>query len=257
LDAAAKKKEQDEREALRRREAKAELERKRLAAQEEQRKAEQIKRQEAERQKQKEREQLAQAEAKKSAQRQAAIEKAKQTRAPPPAVRSHAHGTQDFAPHQDKRASTLASSKGEGARPLSRMTSGLPRSQEETGRPTASHVTKVSAKRTLPAESAEDSYKSGPSRNAPSYQSKDAKRRRTSDDFDEKHDSDNPPNIKGPPVRPSITFKKVSLQSNILREFKLTIPGPSGETCVPYQLSECATECYEGSVQGGGNGTTP
>ncbi|KAK0391039.1 hypothetical protein NLU13_0541 [Sarocladium strictum] len=208
LDAAAKKKEQDEREALRRREAKAELEKKRLVAQEEQRRIEQTKRQEAERQKQKEREQATQAEAKKSAQRQAAIEKAKQTRAPPPAVRSHTPGAQEYTPHQDKRASTLISSKGEGSRPPSRLTSGLPRSQEEIGRPTTSHVSKLGTKRTLPMEAVEDPYRAGASRNGTAYQSKDAKRRRTSDEFDEDHESDSPPNIKGPPVRPSGGFKK-------------------------------------------------
>ncbi|KAH8173029.1 inner centromere protein, ARK binding region domain-containing protein [Sarocladium implicatum] len=180
LDAAAKKKEQDEREAQRRREAKAELERKRLMAQEEQRKAEQLKRQEAERQKQREREQAAQAEAKKNAQRQAAIEKAKQTRAPPPAVRNH--GLQDSM-SQDHRASALG------------------------GRPIAAHAAKPGIKRALPAQPSEESYQSGSSRAGPSYQANDAKRRRTSEAFDQP-EAHNPPNIKGPPVRPSGGFKK-------------------------------------------------
>lgn len=198
VDAAAKKKEQDEREALRRREAKADLDRKRAAAQEEQRKAEQLRRQEAERQKQQEREQLTQAEARKTAQRQAVIEKAKQTRAPPPAARNQIQAPQDYAQHQEKRISTLTHAKTDSSRPPSRMTSGLPRSQDETGRPTGSHHMKIGAKRTLPAES------------GPSHQAKDSKRPRTSDEFDDEHDGENHPNIKGPPVRPSNGFKKVS-----------------------------------------------
>ena len=182
LDAAAKKKEQDEREAQRRRDAKAEMERKRAAAQEEQRKAEQARRQEAERQKQREREQSAQAEAKKNAQRQAAIDKAKQTRAPPPAVRNH--GLQDGA-SQDHRASVLA------------------------GRPVTTNAAKPGTKRALPAQPNEEPYQAGSTRTGPLYQASDAKRRRTSDAFDH-HEAQNPPNIKGPPVRPSGGFKKVS-----------------------------------------------
>jgi hypothetical protein len=47
-------------------------------------------------------------------------------------------------------------------------------------------------------------------RNGPTYQAKDAKRRRTSDDFDGDVHMESQPNIKGPPVRPSGGFKKVS-----------------------------------------------
>lgn len=212
--AAAKKKEQDERDAQRRRDAKADLERKRIAALEEQRKVEQQKRQEAERQKQKEREQLAQSEARRVAQKQATIEKAKQTRAPPPAARTNAHGPADVA-LQDNRVSAMAGAKAEGPRPPSRMTAGL-RNQEDSGRPTTAQATKAGAKRMLPADPSEDFYKSGPNRAGPSYQAKDAKRRRTSDDFDDKPETDSGSHIKGPPMRPSQGFKKVSVQGAIL-----------------------------------------
>ncbi|KAI5463346.1 hypothetical protein BGZ63DRAFT_402666 [Mariannaea sp. PMI_226] len=208
LELAAKKKEQEEREAQRRREAKAEFEKKRAAAQEEQKKQEQQRRQEAERQKQKEQKERELAEAKKNSQRQAAIDKAKQTRAPPPAVRSQPNGPVDSLV-QDK-PSTFQRDEAP-ARPPSRMNSGVFKFQEE-GRPVnavLSTASKAAGKRPL----GQDSNETGPARMAPSYggphyQAKDAKRRRTSDDFADELDMENPPNIKGPPVRPSAGFKK-------------------------------------------------
>lgn len=215
LDLAAKKKEQDEKEAQRRREAKAEMDRKRAAAQEEQRRQDQ-QRLEAERQKQKEREQAAaaaQAETKQNAQRQAMIEKAKQTRAPPPAVRSQPNGPPDFSslPHEKPMPSQN--------RPPSRMGSGLYRSHEESGRPVnavLSNASKAGMKRTLGVDPSNDTQgQRPPSRAGPSYQTtKDAKRRRTSQEHDELN-GDNPPNIKGPPVRPSSGLKKVRTFENI------------------------------------------
>ncbi|KAF7553075.1 hypothetical protein G7046_g7201 [Stylonectria norvegica] len=192
LELAARKKEQDDRDAQRRRDAKAEIERKRAALQEEQRKQEQQRRQEAERQRQKDREQ---AEARKTAQRQAAIEKAKQTRAPPPAVRSQPNGPPDYNMSQSQR------SDGPSSRPPSRMNSGM-----NTAQPNA---TKPGPKRPLGQDGSEEGQaRRPPSRGGPAYQAKDAKRRRTSDDFADELEMDNPPNIKGPPVRPSGGFKK-------------------------------------------------
>ncbi|POR37534.1 Inner centromere-like protein pic1 [Tolypocladium paradoxum] len=215
LDLAAKKKEQDERDAQRRRDAKAEMERKRVAAQEEQRKQEQFRRQEAERQKQQERDDAAsQNDGKTPAQRKAAIEKAKQTRAPPPATRSQPTVPPEFA--QGKGMSTASSAKGDAqaARPQSRMTSNLHRSQDELSRPVnavLSNAAKAGAKRTLGAERSDDNQaKHPPSRGGPAYQANDAKRRRTSDAFDDEVETEHPRNIKGPPVRPSAGFKKVS-----------------------------------------------
>ncbi|KPM38742.1 hypothetical protein AK830_g7810 [Neonectria ditissima] len=206
LDTAARKKEQDDREAQRRREAKAEFERKRAVAQEESKKQELQRRQEAERQR-KEREQ---AEAKKNTQRQAAIEKAKQTRAPPPAVRSQPNGPPDHSTAQDRFGSSQRDER-QPARPPSRMNSGIYR-QEDTGRPVStvlSNASKAGPKRAL----GQDGNEAGQARHAPSYggpqyQAKDAKRRRTSDDYTDELEMDNPPNIKGPPVRPSGAFKK-------------------------------------------------
>ena len=197
LDLAAKKKEQDEREAQRRRDAKAEMERKRAAAQEEQRKQEEARRQEAERQKRQERELAAsQNDGKTPAQRKAAIEKAKQTRAPPPAVRSQLNGQADAAMGYEKRISTAPGTRSDAQRPQSRMTGNLQRSQDESSRPVNAVLTnagKSAVKRTLGAQ-----------------EKTDVKRRRTSEAFDDEADKDKSRNIKGPPVRPSAGFKKVS-----------------------------------------------
>lgn len=211
VDMAAKKREQEERDAQRRREAKAEMERKQAVAQEDRRKQDQ-RRQEAERQKQRDREQAAaHAEMKQStqnAQRQAMIEKAKQTRAPPPAVRAQPNGPPDFSHiSHDKPA-------GNSTRPLSRMESGIPKTYDDPSRPVnapLSNTSKSGVKRTLGPEASEDAQgRPPPSRGGPAYPSNDVKRLRKTEDHGEMG-LDNPPNIKGPPVRPSAGFKKVSI----------------------------------------------
>lgn len=213
LDYAAKKREQEDKEAQRRRDAKSEIERKKAAAQEEQRKQEPQRKQEAERLKQKERDQTAQIEAMKSAQRQAAIEKAKQTRAPPPAVRSHPNGPPDTALNEDKPASSALGQKIEiqQGQSASRMTTGIYRAQDESSRPVntvLSNGSKASAKRTLAPEPPEDEQgKRPPSRGGPTYQVKDSKRQRTSENVQQQSEA----SIKGPPVRPSAGFKKASI----------------------------------------------
>ncbi|KAM0328196.1 hypothetical protein ACHAQA_005603 [Verticillium albo-atrum] len=209
LEAAAKRKEAEEKEAQRKREAKAEMDRKRAALQEEERKQEQQKRLESEKQKIKEREQAAsQAEAKKNSQRQAAIERAKQTRAPPPAVRAQPNGPPDFNAGSDK----AAASNSQPPRPVSRMNMASQRSQEDLGRPVNAVLAqgaKAPPKRPLQQEGNDGASRNPQARNGPSYQAKDAKRRRTSDDFFDELDLESqPPNIKGPPVRPSGGLKK-------------------------------------------------
>lgn len=201
---ASKKKEQEEREAQRRREAKAEVERKKAAAQEEQRRQEQHKRQEVDRQRQQQQELAAsQSQFKNSAQRKAAIEKAKQTRAPPPAMRSQPNGPPDFSMSQENSAV---------GRP-SRTTSNAPWNLEETNRPVntvLSTASKAGAKRTLTYDKGDDGQaQHSQSRSGPTYQANDAKRRRTSENFDGEADASSQRNIRGPPVRPSAGFKKV------------------------------------------------
>lgn len=187
--AAAKKKEAEEREAQKRQEAKAETERKRVASQEERRRQEQQRRADAERVK-KEKEL---AEERKTAQRQAALEKAKQTKAPPPAARSQPNGPPDFTISQQQKM------EGQGNRPPSRMMPGAQRQQAE------SHPCKAGTKRAVGQEGHEDMRP--PTRAGPAYQGMDAKRRRTSEVLREEHEVGSQ-HIKGPPVRPSPGFKK-------------------------------------------------
>ncbi|PTD04818.1 hypothetical protein FCULG_00000447 [Fusarium culmorum] len=63
-------------------------------------------------------------------------------------------------------------------------------------------------KRPLGRDVNEDGPSRPPPTRGPQYQAKDAKRRRTSDDFADELDMEQPPNIKGPPVRPSSAFKR-------------------------------------------------
>ncbi|KAI8963798.1 hypothetical protein F5Y11DRAFT_318023 [Daldinia sp. FL1419] len=198
LEAAARRKEQEEREAQRKRDAKAELERKRAAMQEEERRQEQQRRAEAERQKEEERKQAAmQAETKKNAQRQAMLEKAKQTRAPPPAARSQPNGPPDY-------------SRAEASipRPPSRLASNLQRSQEDAGRPVnavLSNASKAATKRPLQQD---DNARQAPARVTAGYQSKDSKRMRMTDEFNDDAEVEKQPSLKGAPVRPSAGYKK-------------------------------------------------
>ncbi|KAH7483631.1 hypothetical protein FOMA001_g6157 [Fusarium oxysporum f. sp. matthiolae] len=186
---------------------KAKIERDRAALKDDKKKQEAIRRQEEERQKRE-----------KNAQRQAAqdrlaiIEKAKKTPAPPPAVRSQPNGPPQYSLQQDKSASV----QREGPpRPPSRMNSGIFRSQDDMGRPVNANLTNGS--KSGPKRPLRDANEDGPSRpppaRGPQYQAKDAKRRRTSDDYADELDMEQPPNIKGPPVRPSSALKRVSNQS--------------------------------------------
>ncbi|KAL2022586.1 hypothetical protein VTK56DRAFT_4930 [Thermocarpiscus australiensis] len=190
LELAAKKKEQEEREAQRKREAKLELERKR-AAQEEERRQEQQRKLEAERQREEERK-AAQA-------RRAALEKAKLTKAPPPAVRPQPNGPPEYST-ADKVP----------VRPPSRLGSTM----HQEGRlvnTVLSTTTKGPTKRPLQQDANEESSRAQQQRTAPSFQPKEPKRMRMSEEFDEDidmMDSHSQRIIKGPPVRPSGGFKK-------------------------------------------------
>lgn len=202
--AAAKKKEQEEREAQRRRNAKAEADRKRAALAEEQRRQEQQRRAEADK-KQKEREQ---AEEKKNAQRQAAIERAKQTKAPPPAARSQPNGPPDFALNQAKG---IRAEQQQAARPPSRMGAAAG----------PSSTVKAGNKRIMPGEVGDDGRPI--SRAGYAYQAKDAKRRRTSEILSEEPEPASQ-HIKGPPVRPSAAFKKDGPSKTLFQNGYSTAP---------------------------------
>jgi hypothetical protein len=204
LEAAARRKEQEEREAQRKRDAKAEIERKRAAMQEEEKRQEQQRKLEAERQKEEERRQAAvQAEAKKNAQRQAILEKAKQTRAPPPAVRTQPSGPPDYSRNE-----------GGPVRPPSRMNSTVPRSLEDASRPinaVLSNGSKAQGKRALPLEPGDDNgSRPAQNRNGNGFQSKESKRIRMTDELNDPVETEKQPSLKGAPVRPSGGLKKVS-----------------------------------------------
>ncbi|KAI1430932.1 hypothetical protein GGR50DRAFT_135112 [Xylaria sp. CBS 124048] len=201
LEAAARKKEQEEREAQRKRDAKAEMERKRAAIQEEEKRQEQQRKLEAERRKEEERKQAAaQTEAKKNAQRQALLEKAKQTRAPPPAVRSQPGGPPDHSKNETGPA-----------RPPSRLATAT-RSQDDISRPVnavLSNGTKAQTKRPLPQETGdENTPRPTQTRNGNGFQSKESKRMRMTDELNEPAGNEKQPNLKGAPVRPSGGLKK-------------------------------------------------
>lgn len=203
LELAAKRKQQEEKEQQRRRDLKAEMERKR----EEDRKQEEERR-EKERQKA-----VAEAEAKKIAERQLAIEKAKQTRAPPPAIRSQPNGPPQYNTVREK--ATIP-------RPQSRLQQSMAhRSQEDLGRPVGAvlgNSSKMPSKRPLQQDGADDGPQrtAGPRTGLP--QQKEVKRMRLSDEFnleEEMEIQSYGTNIKGPPVRPSAGFKKVSSNYSI------------------------------------------
>lgn len=202
LEAAARRKEQEEREAQRRRDAKAEIDRKRAALQEEERRQEQQRKLELERQREEERKQAAlQAEAKKNAQRQAMLEKAKQTRAPPPAVRSQPGGLPEYSRNE-----------GGASRPPSQMNSMAPRSQDDPNRgvnAVLSNASKAQMKRPLPQETGDDSTsRSAQTRNGNGFQPKESKRMRMTDELGDPVENEKQPSLKGAPVRPSGGFKK-------------------------------------------------
>ncbi|KAJ2986852.1 hypothetical protein NUW58_g4834 [Xylaria curta] len=202
LEAAARRKEQEEREAQRRRDAKAEMDRKRAAMQDEERRQEQQRKLEAERQREDERRHATlQAEAKKNTQRQAMIEKAKQTRAPPPAVRSQPSGPPDYSRNETGPS-----------RPSSRMNSMAPRSQDDTGRlanTIVSNASKAQTKRPLPQENGgENASHSTQARNGNGVQPQEFKRMRMTDELNEPAEDEKQPILRGAPVRPSGGVKK-------------------------------------------------
>lgn len=198
LELADKRRQEEEKKAQRKRELKAEMERKR----------EEGRRQEEERREKERQRAVAEEEAKKAAARQAAIERAKQTKAPPPAPRSQPNGPP---------SNNSVREKAPISRPPSRLgQSTMYRSQEEISRPVnvvLSTSSKMSVKRPLqPDGTDEGASRPGGVRGGPAQQ-KEAKRMRMSDEFDPEEEMEIQSygtNIKGPPVRPSAGLKKVS-----------------------------------------------
>ncbi|KAF4627190.1 hypothetical protein G7Y89_g10965 [Cudoniella acicularis] len=223
LEAAARKKEQDELAAQRKREAKLEVERQRAAIKEEERrKEEQQRKQEAERQReiQRERERVASAaDAKKAASRQAAekrrqeLEKAKQTPAPPPAARNL----------PEKALPPVPSQRSEFTQPKqSRIDQSTHRPQEDLGRPPNSVLhttTKAPLKRPLQQDFTEEAARPGIQRDGPSHHEQHSKRRKTSEGFDDEDMTENHPKMTAPPIRQSSSRPKVNCVLKI-RDFQ-------------------------------------
>lgn len=200
LEMAARRKEQEEREAQRKREAKAEMERKRAALQEEEKRHEQQRKEEERRQ----------AAAREEAKKKALLEKAKQTRAPPPAARS-VNGQPDY------KAGIQSSTQP--SRPPSRMGLATQKSQEDLGRSingALTNASKSTTKRPLQQDT------------------KESKRMRMTDEFEDDIEMSSQPNLKGAPVRPSGGFKKVTAGSMLAQSQKATKPqGTANKSMFP------------------------
>lgn len=197
---------QDELAMQKKRDAKLELERQRAAIREEEKRKEEIqRRQEAERQREIQREKeraAAAADAKKAASRQAMdkrrleLEKAKESRAPPPAIRSQPSAEV----LHDKALPALPQAKAQ------RMNTAAPRSQDEYGRPINHPSTKAPPKRPLQQDTDEHHSRPAVQRNGPSYQQNEAqsKRRKTSENFEgEEEIVESHPKMSAPPIRQS------------------------------------------------------
>ncbi len=192
LDTAAKRKQQEERDAQRKRDAKLEADRKRVAQEEERR---------LEQQREEDRKAAQREEDRKAAQRKAAIEKAKQTKAPPPAARPQPHAPPEYS----------MADKGP-VRPPSRLGSTMPQDGRLVNTALSS-TSKGPSKRPLQQDAGEESSRAQQPRAPPALPAKEAKRMRLSPELDgdlNMMEAHNPGTIKGPPVRPSVGFKKVS-----------------------------------------------
>lgn len=141
------------------------------------------------------------------------MEKAKETRAPPPAIRPQPSG--DLARAMDKALPPVPQQRSElGQSKAPRMNPGNQRSQEEMGRSMTSSMhnsTKAPPKRPLQQDA--DDYHSRPTlqRNGPSYQEQQSKRPRMTEEFDDDDLTENHPKMTAPPIRQSSVRQKVKL----------------------------------------------
>ena len=126
------------------------------------------------------------------------LEKAKENRAPPPAVRAQP----SVESLKDKALPPLPQAKSQ------RMNSLVPRSQEDPGRAIVQPTTKVPPKRPLQQDSEEIISRPPIQRSAPSYQQNDtqSKRRKTNEIVDGDGDEnmvESHPKMSAPPIRQS------------------------------------------------------
>ncbi len=144
------------------------------------------------------------------------MEKAKETKAPPPAARPQPDIEFGSSMLHEKALPPIPSQRVDlGQSKPSRMNPGNQRQQEDPSRPVNSVVSnsaKLPAKRPLPQDNEDHHSRPTLQRNGPSYhqQEHQAKRRRTSDDFDEDEDmTENHPKMTAPPIRQSSSRQKV------------------------------------------------
>lgn len=200
LEVAARRKEQEEREAQRKRDVKAEMDRKRAALLEEEKRQEQQRKDEERRQ----------AAAREDAKKKALLEKAKLTRAPPPASRT-VNGQPDYK--------TTSQNSSQSSRPPSRIGIATQKSQEDFGRSihgALANASKSTTKRPLQQDV------------------KETKRMRMTDEFDDDFEMSSQPTLKGAPVRPSGGFKKVPAGSMLAQGQKAAkLQGPATKSMFP------------------------
>ncbi|KAF2149413.1 hypothetical protein K461DRAFT_296884 [Myriangium duriaei CBS 260.36] len=183
LEAAARKKEQEEKAAARKAEQKKELERKRAAKLEEERKADQERRAE---------EQRKVLEARAAAQKQAEQRKLEQQRREAAAAKARADAELAEALEREKARAAAPPQRGDVPGTIRQLTKTTVIQDMQANK---------SVKRPLQRDAEEPSRTSTMNRGLPSYQQQDAKRRRTDDEEDldmrERH------SVMAPPKRPS------------------------------------------------------
>ncbi|KAF4554340.1 Inner centromere protein-related protein pic1-like protein [Elsinoe fawcettii] len=214
LEAAARKKELEEKAAARKAEQKKELERKRAAKLEEDRRAEQEKRAEEQRKAQ---------DARAAAQRQAEQRKLEQQRREAAAAAARAKAEAEMAEALER----------ERARAAQAHRADLPGTMRQLTKSTID-VAPKGAKRPLGKEAEESGCTSTLNRGGPSYQQQDAKRRRTEDEEDfemnERH------SVMAPPKRPS------NMRKETLSKF------PHGYAHAPPPAAHHAQNIYKASI---------
>lgn len=163
------------------------------------------------------------------------MEKAKETRAPPPAVRNQPSVDLGSSMMQEKALPPIPPQRGDfGQSKGSRMNPAAQRPQEDMIRSvnsTLQSTAKLPPKRPLPQDSEDHHARPTLQRNGPSYQQEhQSKRRRTSEDFDDDEDmTEDHPKMTAPPIRQSSSRQKVlwSLSQTILLLTKYRICQPS------------------------------
>lgn len=145
------------------------------------------------------------------------MEKAKEMKAPPPAIRPQPSGDLTHAMLQDKALPPVPAQRNELAqsKPPRMVNPTAQRSQEDMGRSInggLQNTTKAPPKRPLQQDPEEHHSRPTVQRNGPSYQhtEQQSKRRKTSEEFDYDEDMTEPQaKMTAPPIRQSSSRPKV------------------------------------------------